>query len=79
MAYDIMMNGVIATYFTSPQGQETINRYLTSAEGQKAIRNYLATPDGSKAAQALFPILLDHIGLPEDIRESVREALPRKG
>ncbi|GAB6285860.1 MAG: hypothetical protein STSR0009_20610 [Methanoregula sp.] len=64
MVYDIMMKGFVATYFASPQGQETIHSYLSSAEGQAMIKKYLTTPEGQRTAQLLLPHMLECLNLP---------------
>lgn len=37
------MQGMIAGYIASPQGQEAIRNYLSSPEGKKTLDAYLAT------------------------------------
>lgn len=78
MAHDMMMNGFVATYLASPQGQEMVHRYLSSPEGQRAIREYLSTPEGKQTARAILPVLLEGIDLPDTVRASLQEILKRK-
>jgi hypothetical protein len=70
-----MMKGVAATYFTSPQGQEMIQRYLSSDEGNVATRQYLATPRGKQTARMILPLILDALDLPDDVKILVRRSL----
>jgi hypothetical protein len=78
MVPDILMNGVVASYLSSPGGMELIQNYLASQEGHAAIRNYLATPRGKKMAQDLLPLILDAVDLPGDITKLVLENYGKK-
>jgi len=78
VANDGMMNGFMATYLASPQGQEMVHRYLSSPEGQRAIREYLLTPKGKQTARILLPALLEAIDLPDRIRIALEEIAGRK-
>jgi hypothetical protein len=78
LAHDVVMKGFVATYLSSPQGQEMIHRYLSSAEGHASIRDYLATPEGKQTARAILPLLLEGIDVPDEIRISLCDAISRK-
>jgi hypothetical protein len=69
------MQGMIAGYCASPQGQETIRNYLSSPEGQKAIDAYLATPGGKAMGRLLLLKALDGLDLPAQVKEEIRTAL----
>jgi hypothetical protein len=75
MTPDILMNGVVASYLSSPQGIEMIHNYLSSKEGHALIRDYLTTPRGRQTAADILPLVLDAVDLPGDIKNSVRENL----
>jgi hypothetical protein len=72
------MQGMIAAYVASPQGQETIRNYLASPEGKKTIGAYLATPEGQDMGSLIFNRILEGLDLPEDIRGQVLAAAAEK-
>jgi hypothetical protein len=73
------MQGMIAGYLASPQGQEAIRNYLSSPEGKKTIDTYLSTPEGQDMARLILCHALEGTTLPADIREQVLAALGEKG
>jgi hypothetical protein len=73
MSPDILMKGVVAAYLASPQGIEMIRNFIASQEGRKAIREYLVTPREMETARDILPMVPDAAGLPDAIKEFVRE------
>ena len=72
------MQGMIAAYIASPQGQETIRNYLASPEGKKTIGTYIETPEGHEMATIIFSRVLEGLDLPADIKERVLAAVAGK-
>ena len=73
------MQGMIAGYVASPQGQEAIRNYLTSPEGKKTMDAYLSTPEGQDMAKLILCRALEGTNLPADVRDKVLAALQEKG
>jgi hypothetical protein len=72
------MQGMIAGYIASPQGQETIRNYLSSPEGKQTMDTYLSTPEGQDMAKLVLTRALDGTNLSADIRAQVVAALEGK-
>lgn len=72
------MQGMIAAYVASPQGQETIRNYLASDEGKKAIGSYLTTPEGQEMARIIFTRVLEGLDLPAEVKSCVLAAVAAK-
>ncbi|MFA5331279.1 MAG: hypothetical protein WC342_02765 [Methanoregula sp.] len=69
------IQGMVAAYLASPQGQETIRRFLDSPQGKEAIDAYLATPGGQQVARLLLLKSLDRLDIPDDVKAMIRRAL----
>jgi len=72
------MQGLIAAYAASPQGQEAIRNYLLSPDGKKTIDAYLATPGGTDMACLLLTRALEGTNLPADVKARVLAAVREK-
>ena len=72
------MQGMIAGYVTSPQGQETIRNYLSSPEGKKTMETYLSTPEGQETARLVLSRALEGLNLPPDVKVKVLAAVEEK-
>jgi hypothetical protein len=72
------MQGMIAGYIASPQGQEAIRNYLSSPEGQKTIDTYLSTPEGQDMARLVLSRALEGTNLSADVRGQVLAAVKEK-
>ena len=72
------MQGMIASYIASPQGQETIRNYLSSPEGKKTLDDYLAKPEGQEMAKLILTRTLEGTNLSEEIKATVLAAIAGK-
>ena len=72
------MQGMIAGYIASPQGQEAIRNYLSSPEGKKTLDAYLATPDGQDMAKLVLTRALEGTNLSAEVRAQVLAAVEEK-
>jgi len=72
------MQGMIAAYVASPQGQEAIRNYLSSPEGRKTIDTYLSTPEGQETARCILTHALEGTTLPADVKAQVLLAIGEK-
>lgn len=72
------MQGMIARYIASPQGQETIRDYLSSPEGKKTLDAYLSTSDGQEMAMLILSRALEGTTLSAEVRAQVLTAIAEK-
>jgi len=72
------IQGMIAGYVASPQGQEAIRNYLSSPEGKKTIDTYLSTPEGKDMAMLVVTRALERTNLSAEIKEKVLAAIAEK-
>ncbi|OPX64623.1 hypothetical protein [Methanoregula sp. PtaB.Bin085] len=72
------IQGMIAGYVASPQGQEAIRNYLSSPEGKKMIESYLATPEGQDMGRLIFSRVLEGLDLPAGVKTQVLAAIAEK-
>jgi hypothetical protein len=40
------------------------------------VKNFMATPDGKETAGQLLMMILDNLGVPEPVKQSVQEYIP---
>ncbi len=69
------IQGMVAAYLASPNGQQTIRSFLSSPEGKEAIDSYLATPEGQQMARLLLLRALDGLDIPDEVKGTIRTAL----
>jgi hypothetical protein len=72
------MQGMIAGYLTSPQGQAAIRNYMSSPEGKKTLDTYLSTPEGQDMAKLILSRALEGTNISADIREKILAAVEEK-
>jgi hypothetical protein len=72
------MQGMIAGYIASPQGQEAIRCYLSSPEGKKTMDTYLSTPEGQEMAILILSRALEGTTLSAEVRAQVLAAIAEK-
>lgn len=72
------MQGMIASYIASPNGQEAIRSYLSSPEGKKTLDAYLSKPEGQEMAKLILARALEGTNLSEEIRATVLAAIADK-
>jgi len=69
------IQGMVAGYLSSPNGQQTIRSFLSSPQGKEAIDAYLSTPEGQQMAKLLLTRALDNLNIPEAVKDQIRTAL----
>lgn len=69
------IQGMVAAYLASPQGQETIRKFLESPQGKETIDAYLSTPGGQQMARLLLVKALDRLDIPDDVKAVIRKAM----
>lgn len=72
------VQGMIAAYVASPQGQQAIRNYLSSPEGKKTMDEYLATPDGQAMAGLVLTRALEDTNLSAEVKAQVLAAIAEK-
>jgi hypothetical protein len=73
------IQGMVAGYLASPNGQETIRKFLASPQGKDAIDSYLSTPGGQQMARLLLLQALDRLDIPDEVKVMIRKALAEAG
>jgi hypothetical protein len=73
------IQGMVAGYLASPNGQETIRKFLASPRGKEAIDSYLSTPGGQEMARLLLLRALDSLNIPDEVKKQIRAALAEAG
>ena len=69
------IQGMVAAYLASPNGQQTIRSFLSSPQGKEAIDAYLSTPEGQQMARLLLSRALDSLKISEEVKDQIRTAL----
>lgn len=72
------IQGMIAGYVASPQGQEAIRKYLSSPEGKTTMDAYLSTPEGQDMARLVLTRALGGTNLSPEIKDKVLAAIAEK-
>ncbi len=73
------IQGMVAGYLASPNGQEAIRKFLSSPQGKEAIDSYLSTPGGQQMARLLLLRALDGLNIPDEVKGQIRTALAEAG
>jgi hypothetical protein len=73
------IQGMVAGYLASPNGQEAIRKFLSSPQGKEAIDSYLSTPGGQQMARLLLLRALDGLNIPDEVKGQTRTALAEAG
>jgi hypothetical protein len=61
---------------SSPDGREEVRKYISSPEGMEMVKDFMTTPDGKETAGQLLMMILDNLGVPEPVKQSVQEYIP---
>jgi hypothetical protein len=68
---------IIAEYLSDASNRRVLRSFASSPEGRKIIEDYLNSPEGPKMLQALMPLILEHIDVPEETKEHIISALKK--
>jgi len=71
------MGGAVASYLSTPEGQDAAKKFLASPDGINLLKTFAASPEGQKALMSALPILLDGINLPPGVKEMITAAIPK--
>ncbi len=66
---------VIADYLTNPENQKALVSFAKSDEGKRLVADFLKQPSGRDFIMQLVPVLLDHLGVPEDTKKNIISAI----
>lgn len=59
----------------SPEGREQIMKFITSPEGMAMLKQFITSPQGKEVAGHLALPILENLGVPEAIRQSIQQYL----
>jgi len=69
------IGGAVASYITTPEGQDAVKKYLTSPEGVAMLQNFVGTPEGKKTILSILPQILGGLNLPPGIADMIKGSL----
>lgn len=67
------MGGALGGMISSPEGKEQIMKFISSPEGMAMLQQFIASPDGKKVAGQILMPILDNLGVPDAVKQSVQE------
>ena len=67
------IGGALGGMISSPEGKEQIMKFLSSPEGMAMLQQFIGTPDGKKLAVQLLMPILENLGVPEAVKQSVQQ------
>jgi len=71
------MGGAVASYLSTPEGQDAAKKFLASPDGINLLKTFAASPEGQKALMSVLPTLLGAVNLPPGVREMITAAIPK--
>jgi len=69
------MGGAVASFISTPEGQETVKKFLSSPDGITMMKNFAATPEGQKLIMSVLPQVLGNQNLPPGAADMIKGAL----
>jgi hypothetical protein len=69
------MSGAVASFISTPEGQETVKKFLVSPDGITMMKNFAATPEGQKLMMTVLPQVLGNLNLPPGAADMIKGAL----
>ena len=69
------MSGAVASFISTPEGQETVKKFLSSPDGITMMKNFAATPDGQKLMMTVLPQVLGNLNLSPGAADMIKGAL----
>ncbi|MDD1724372.1 MAG: hypothetical protein LUQ07_04500 [Methanospirillum sp.] len=67
------IGGALGGMLSSPEGKEQIVKYLSSPEGITMLKQFLGTTEGKKLSEELLMPILENLGVPDSIRQSLKQ------
>jgi len=69
------MSGAVASFISTPEGQDTIKKFLASPDGITMMKNFAATPEGQELMMTVLPQVLGNLNLPPGAADMIKGAL----
>lgn len=69
------MSGAVASFISTPEGQETIKKFLAFPDGLTIMKNFAATPEGQKLMITVLPQVFGNLNLPPGAADMIKGAL----
>lgn len=67
------ISGSLGGMLSSPEGKEQIVKFLSSPEGMAMLQQFIASPDGKKLASQIAMPVLDSLGVPDAVKQSIQQ------
>lgn len=67
------IGGALGGMISSPEGKEQIVKFLSSPEGIAMLKQFISSPDGKQVANQLAMPLLDSLGVPDAVKQSIQQ------
>ncbi|MDD1727779.1 MAG: hypothetical protein LUQ50_01760 [Methanospirillum sp.] len=67
------IGGALGGMISSPEGKEQIIKFLSSQEGMAMLQQFIGTPDGKKLAGQLLVPILDNLGVPDAVKQTIQQ------
>jgi len=71
------MGGAVASYLSTPEGQEAAKQFLATPDGINLLKNFAASPAGQKTLMSVLPTVLGAMNLPPGVKEMITAAIPK--
>ncbi len=68
-------DSIIAEDLSNEGNRVVLRTFASSPEGKRIIEDYLNSSEGPKMLRLLMPLILDHIKVPDETKDSVLRAL----
>lgn len=71
------LGGLIGGGLNSPEGKEQVEKFLASPDGTGMMKQFIASPQGKALAGQLLMPILENLGVPETVKQSLQQYLPK--
>jgi hypothetical protein len=67
------IGGALGGMISTPEGKEQIMKFVSSPEGMAMLQQFIVAPDGKKLAVQLLMPILENLGVPEAVKQSIQQ------
>jgi ABC-type Fe3+ transport system substrate-binding protein len=72
-----LLSVILGKELSSPEGKKEVIRYLTSPEGMAILEEFFKSPDTRPLAGNLLMPVLGSLGVPDPVRQSMQQYIPK--
>ena len=62
---------------SSKEGQDQIMKFVSSPEGMAMLQQFVGSPQGKQLAGKLLMPILGNLGVPDSVKQSVEQFVPK--